>query len=96
MKRLVGMVLIGFTLVGCSNYDPYRITQTQRHKDTTHELVMRAREGKLTRIEYESGMQSFDTSMIEEQSKKGSDIEKLKKVLDDDSEKKIVELFGEE
>lgn len=96
MKRfLAGLVLLA-TVAGCSNYDPYRITQTQRHKDTMQEVVIRAKAGNLTKVDYESALQSFDTSMIEEQAKKGDGVEKLGKSLDEDSKKKVVELFGED
>lgn len=93
---VVALCAAAFVGSACSQYDSYRITQTKRHKQTTHEITQRALEGKLTKVEYESAMQSFDTSMIEEQSKKGDGLEELKEELDADSEKKVDELFEEE
>jgi hypothetical protein len=99
MKRLI--VLLTFTtaifaLGGCSNYDSYRITQIERHKQNTHEGIQRALDGKLTRVEYESILQSFDTSAIEEQAKKGDGLEELEERLTSDSKKKADELFPNE
>lgn len=91
---VVTLCAAAFVGSACSQYDPYRETQTKRHKQTTHEIVKRALEDKLTRIEYESAMQSFDTSIIEERSKEGEGLEELKEELDADSENKVEELFG--
>lgn len=53
-------------------------------------------EGKLSKIEYESILQSYDTVMIEEQAKDGKGLEKLKEENDADSKKKAEDLFGGE
>lgn len=97
MRSLLStLVLLVVLLAGCSAYDPYRLVQTERHKQNAHEGITRARDGKLTRAEYESILQSFDTSMLEEQAKDGKGLEELKAKLDSDSAAKVAELFGEE
>ena len=99
MKRLFAVLALSisvFTVGACSNYDSYRITQIERHKQNAHEGIQRARDGKLTRVEYESILQSFDTSALEEQAKKGSGLEELEAKLAADSKKKADELFGED
>lgn len=96
MKRLSALAVLFaaiFALGGCSSYSSYRITQIERHKQNTHEGIQRALNGKLTKVEYESILQSFDTSAIEEQSKKGDGVDELKKKLDADTAEKVEELF---
>lgn len=98
MKRLFVLLVFSVSILtsgACSSYDPYRIKQIERHKQNTHEGIQRAMEGKLTRVEYESILQSFDTSAIEEQAKKGDGLEELEEHLTADSKKKADELFGE-
>jgi len=96
MKHLFAVVLLSCTLLGCSSYDSYRITQTKRLKQDTHDGIKRALDGKLTKIEYESILQSYDTVMIEEQAKKGEGLEELTEENDADSKKMAEELFGGE
>lgn len=96
MKVILTLLGACLLTVGCSQYDPYRITQTERHKQSAHEGVRAAMQGKLSRTEYKSILQSFDTSLLEEQAKDGSGLEELKKKSDVDTEKKVVEIFGEE
>lgn len=83
-------------LIGCGSFDSHRIKQTQRLKQDTHNGIKRAMEGKLSKIEYESILQSYDTVMIEEQAKDGKGLEKLKEENDADSKKKAEDLFGGE
>lgn len=96
MKRIFAVLTLSvglFAFGGCGQYDAYRVTQIERHKQNTHEGIQRALNGKLTRVEYESILQSFDTSAIEEQSKSGEGLEELEEKLVADSEKKVNELF---
>ena len=99
MKHLIALLVLSaviFPFGGCSNYDSYRITQIERHKQNTHEGIQRALDGKLTRVEYESILQSFDTSAIDEQAKAGKGLEELEEKLTADSKKKADELFPKE
>lgn len=96
MKRIFAVLTLSvglFAFGGCGQYDAYRVTQIERHKQNTHEGIQRALNGKLTRVEYESILQSFDTSAIDEQAKDPDGLEELKKKLDADTKAKVDELF---
>lgn len=97
MKRtFVSLLFVVFTsvIVGCSNYDPYREKQTERLKVNYVEDVRSALKGELTKTRFESGLQSFDTGIINERTKKGSGLEELKAKLDADTKKAVDETSG--
>lgn len=79
---------------GCSTYDKHRIAQTSQHKQNYIEDVGRARAGTLTRGEFEASLQSFDASMIEEQSKKGDKLPELQAGLEAESKDAANKIFG--
>ena len=99
MRKLLLTLILVFPvmgLLGCSEYSSYRIKQTSRLKQSHSELIKRALDKKLIRLEFESSLQSYDTAMIEEQSKKGEGLEELKAELDAETAKMIEEVFPAE
>lgn len=97
MKRaFVLLLFVVFTsvTVGCSNYDPYREQQTERLKVNYVEDVRSALKGELTKTRFESGLQSFDTGIINERTKKGDGLPELKAKLDAETKKAVDETSG--
>lgn len=88
------MLLYVFFILGCSNYDPHRVKQTENHKRNYIEDVQRALKGELTQTEFRASLQSFDASMIEEQAKSGKGLDELKSKLDAETEKAIIATWG--
>jgi len=92
----VSLLFVVFTsaIVGCSNYDPYREQQTERLKVNYIEDVRSALKGELTKTRFESGLQSFDTGIINERTKKGIGLDELKAKLDADTKRAVDETSG--
>ncbi len=99
MKRFLFVLILALPvtgLLGCGEYDAYRIKQTSRLKQSHSELIKRALDDKLIKLEFESSLQSYDTAMIEEQSKKGEGLEELKAKLDAETAKMVEDVFPAE
>lgn len=81
-------------IAGCSNYDAYREKQVERLKTNYVEDIRSALKGELTKTRFESGLQSHDTAIINERTKKGDGLEELKAKLDSETKKAVDETSG--
>lgn len=90
---ILSLFFASFLTFGCSNYDAYRIRTLEGLKESHSKVVERAKEGKLTKIEFRTSLKTYDDSMLDEQAKSGSGLEELREKTTKESDELANKLF---
>lgn len=90
---LFSLVFVVLCSSACSNYDSFRIRTIEGLKESHSKVVERAKEGKLSKIEYRSSLETYDKAMLDEQAKNGSGLAEMQKKNEAASDAEADRLF---
>lgn len=91
------VVVVAFFLTicasGCTSYDAFREKTILDLKESHIKVVTRAKEGKLSDVEFRSSLKTYDDAVLDERAKSGSGLKELQESSSKASDEATKKLF---